>query len=274
MKNLIPLTRKISYWDAIVGNKNLGARAQLMIIRNNVLNRFTTYSNHVSPNTLETITASPFVAPDIDLLKSCYSKSSELSNLKTKIKEKQSVLLRGECQYCNIGEPTTFDHYLPQTEFPEYSALSINLIPCCSKCNTEKGEEWIEFGNRKIINYYYDALPNVSYLDCAITYRKGIPIALFSLNSAIIPIHLRTVISTHFNTLKLLDRYKQKSNSEITDVLNSIIPLNAHLNRVQLQNNLLQTATAMKAVKGDNYWRAVLLIALSNSNRFLTEAGY
>jgi hypothetical protein len=274
MKNLVPLIRKMSYLDDIVNNKNLAARTPLQAIRNDVSNRFITYTNHTIPNTLETITPSPFVAPNIALLENCYSKSNCLSKLKTKIKEKQSDLLRSECQYCNIGEPTTFDHYLPLVEFPEFSALSINLFPCCSKCNSEKGEEWLLLGNRKIINYYYDALPNVSYLNCTILYRNNIPQANFTLNAAAIPVNLRTIITSHFDTLKLYDRYKQKSNSEITDVLNAIVPLNGHFNRVQIQAHLVSVALRTKADKGDNYWRAVLMIALSNSIRFLTDAGY
>ena len=274
MKNLIPLTRKMSYWDDIVNSKHLGTRTPLQAIRNEVSNRFTEYTQHTNPITLETIPASTFVAPNIALLKKCYSNSNGLSFLKTKIKEKQDVLLRSECQYCNIGEPTTFDHYLPQVDFPEFSALSINLIPCCSTCNTEKGEVWRLHEKRAIINIYNDILPNLPYLTCSIVYRKNVPQADFSVNAPIIPVNMRAEISNHFTTLKLTERYKGKSNSEITDVFNTIEPLSATLSRLQIQNHLRTDAASMKAAKGNNYWRAVLKIALSNSNRFLTDAGY
>ncbi len=274
MKNLTPLTRKISYWDDIVNSKNLGPRASLQAIRPNVLSRFNVYSQLTNPIRLETIPASPFVAPSIELLKKCYSKSNGISALKTKIKEKQDVLLRSECQYCNIGEPNTFDHYLPKADFPEFSALSINLIPCCSACNTEKDDEWKLHGKRSIINFYYDTLPTVSYLNCSIVYRKNVPQADFSVNSPIIPVNMRDEITNHFTVLKLTERYKRKSNSEISDVFNTIQPLSAILSRMQIQNQLRTDAASMKAAKGSNYWRAVLKIALSNSNRFLTDAGY
>lgn len=274
MKNLIPLTRKMAYWDDIVNNKNMASRTPLQAIRQNVSNRFTVYTNHVNPNRLENIPASPFVAPNIDLLKGCYSKSNGLSNLKTKIKERQSDLLRGECQYCNIGEPKTFDHYLPQDDFPEFSALSINLIPCCATCNTEKGEEWLQLGNRRIIHFYFDTLPNVAYLDCSILYRNNNPLANFAINSLVIPIAMRAIITNHFAALKLTDRYKERSNSEIVDVRNAIVPAVGLLTRAQIQTQLRDEAIAMKSSKGENYWRAVLRMALSNSNRFLTDAGF
>jgi len=274
VKNLTPLTRKMSYWDDIVNSKHLVSRTPLQAIRTNVSNRFTEYIQHTNPMTLEAIPASTFVAPNIALLKGCYSNSNGLSFLKTKIKEKQNVLLRSECQYCNIGEPSTFDHYLPQVDFPEFSALSINLIPCCSPCNTEKGDHWRLHGKRTIINIYYDTLPNIPYLTCSIVYRKNVPQADFSVNAAIIPANMRTEITNHFTTLKLAERYKGRSNSEITDVFNAIQPLSATLSKLQIQNQLRNDADNMKVSKGDNYWRAVLKIALSNSNRFLTDAGY
>ncbi len=274
MKNLIPLTRKMSYWDDIVNNKNIASRASLQAIRQAVSNRVTEYINRTVPNSLETIPASTFVAPNIDLLKGCYSKSIALSNLKAKIKNRQSDLLKGECQYCNIGEPKTFDHYLPQDDFPEFSALSINLIPCCATCNTEKGEEWLLTGNRRIINFYYDTLPNVQYLNCSIIFRNNIPQASFTLNAAVIPVGMRTIIIEHFTKLKLAERYKDRSNSEISDVRIAILQSVGLLTRAQIQNQLTNEAAGMKGCKGDNYWRAVLRIALSNSNRFLTDAGF
>lgn len=274
MKNLTPLTRKMSYWDDIVNSKHLVSRTPLQAIRADVSNRFTEYAQHTNPITLEAIPASTFVAPNIALLKDCYSNSNGLSYLKTKIKEKQNVLLRSECQYCNIGEPTTFDHYLPQVDFPEFSVLSINLVPCCSACNTEKGDVWRLHGKRTIINLYYETLPNVPYLSCSIVYRKNVPQADFTVNALVIPVNIRTEITSHFTTLKLEVRYKARSNSEITDVFNTIQPLSATLSRLQVQNQLRTDATKMKVDKGNNYWRAVLKIALSNSNRFLTDAGY
>jgi hypothetical protein len=274
MKNLSPLKRKISYWDNIVNSKQLASRAPLQAIRPSVLSRFNAYTQHVNQNDIKNISASPFLAPNIDLLEGCYSKSNGLSSLKKKITERQNISLRSECQYCNIGEPNTFDHYLPQTDFPEFSALSINLIPCCSKCNTAKGEGWLWFGNRKVINYYYDILPNLDYLNCSIIYKGTIPQARFTLNHAIIPANIREIIVNHFALLKLSDRYKQRSNSEIIDVLNAIRPYVGQISRLQVQQNLQMEARGMKTNKGTNYWRAILKIALSNSNRFLTDAGF
>jgi len=274
MKNLTPLRRKMNYWDVIVNNKHLADRGSLQAIRADVHERVRAYTQHTNPNRLEAIPPSPFMAPNIALLKSCYSKSNSLALLKTKIKEKQNILLRSECQYCNIGEPNTFDHYLPQVDFPEFSALSTNLIPCCSKCNTEKGEEWVKAGSRRIINYYYDILPDVDYLNCNIIYRQNVPLANFTLNLSFVPLTFSPVLTNHFIALDLSDRYRQRSNSEITDVLSAILPHVGTLSRVQIQTQLNSEAANIKNTKGRNYWRAKIREALANSTRFLSDAGF
>ncbi|MEJ7642931.1 MAG: hypothetical protein WKF36_12175 [Candidatus Nitrosocosmicus sp.] len=72
----------------------------------------------------------------------------------------------------------------------------------------------------------------------------------------------------------LTDRYKQRSNSEIIDVLNAITPSLGVMTRAQIQTNLQTEAANMKLSKGRNYWRAMIRIALSNSPRFLSDAGF
>jgi 5-methylcytosine-specific restriction endonuclease McrA len=274
MKNLYPLRRKMFYWNRIVAAKNLANRTPLQALRPSVGQRITAYSQLTNPINLETIPASTYIAPNIGLLAGCYGKSDGMSYLKSKIINKQPMLLRGECQYCNIGEPNTFDHYLPKTEFPEYSALSINLIPCCATCNMEKGEEWLQEGHRRIINFYYDRLPNVIYLNCDIRFRNNDPVAVFTINAAAIPVNIRNVIVNHFDDLKLLERYQSRSNSEITDVYNTIVGFAGILNRAQVQAQLQLEAQTMMNSKGHNYWRAIIRLALSRSNRFLVLAGY
>jgi hypothetical protein len=117
-------------------------------------------------------------------------------------------------------------------------------------------------------------LPNIQYLSCTIIYRGVIPQAVFALNSGVIPINLRPIIENHFSALKLFERYKLRSNSEIVDVFNSISPYAGILSRLQIQTQLQGEAANMRRSKGDNYWRAVIRIALANSNAFLTSAGY
>ncbi len=50
------------------------------------------------------------------------------------------VSSNGKCPYCGgIGHTSTLDHYLPKANYPQFSVLPINLLPCCKDCNTGKG---------------------------------------------------------------------------------------------------------------------------------------
>jgi 5-methylcytosine-specific restriction endonuclease McrA len=273
MRNLMPLTRYNNYWDNIVNNKRpLANRATLVGLRPVIRRKFVQYSQLARSSTLQGMPISPF-APN-PLLESCYSDSNNLSALKTDIKEKQLVLLRGECQYCNIGEPNTFDHYLYKSSFPEFSALSLNLVPCCSACNSAKGSKWLIGGHRTAVSLYFDTLPVVQYLFCRITFRGGVPVATYSINSALIPGYMAGVISNHYTELNLLVRYKERSNNVITDVVDAITPFVGTFTRAQIQNQLRMEAINMQASRGVNYWRAITKLELANSLRFLRHAGF
>ncbi|MDV4111466.1 hypothetical protein CMT20_06550 [Elizabethkingia anophelis] len=275
MKNLIPLTRKISYWDNIVNSMNLVNRTPLQNIRSSVAQRFEVYKRYSLPNTLSQIPASTYIGTLSASLKSCYDSGSiGIELLKQKVRDRQLDVFKGECQYCNMGEPLTIDHYLPRFYFPEFSALSINLIPCCATCNNKKGEEWLVEGSRKIINYYYDELPDTDYLVCKIVFRKGIAKARFSLETRMIGNEMATVIENHFETLGLLDRYNERSGGEITEVLDAITQRVGLKTLLDMRAELVADANDLKNRRGSNYWRAVLKIALANSDRFLRDAGF
>lgn len=272
MKNLTPLSRKMFYWDEIVGNKNLASRHLLQGIRPTIQRRVNLYAELSSE--LENI---PVVTYDVDTtraLKGCYSNSDSLSKLKAKIIKKQNLLLRAECQYCNIGEPNTFDHYLPQVSFPEFAALSTNLVPCCSSCNTAKGEEWLDGSTRRVLSFYFDSLPNNTYLKCQIVYRNNIPHVNFTIDSNSVSEDIRNVVKKHYRTLNLFSRYRLRLNSEITDVLAAITPHVGKISRQQIQNSLTEESITMKRLRGANYWRAVIREGLANSDQFLTNSGF
>jgi hypothetical protein len=63
----------------------------------------------------------------------------------------------GLCPFCGgLGQVHTLDHYLPKSNFPIYSVLPTNLIPCCRDCNTGKGNTFGSQLNEQTLHPYLD----------------------------------------------------------------------------------------------------------------------
>jgi len=63
-----------------------------------------------------------------------------------------------KCPYCGgIGAPSTLDHYLPKSRYPQFSVLPTNLLPCCRDCNTGSKNTTISTQkHEQILHPYFD----------------------------------------------------------------------------------------------------------------------
>ncbi len=67
------------------------------------------------------------------------------------------VTANGKCPFCGgIGHVKTLDHYLPKANFPLYSVLPANLVPCCRDCNTGLGATFATAPEEQTIHPYFD----------------------------------------------------------------------------------------------------------------------
>ena len=71
--------------------------------------------------------------------------------------EKLKVTANGKCPFCGgIGHVRTLDHYMPKANFPLFSVLPGNLVPCCRDCNTEKLNSFANTKGEQPLHPYYD----------------------------------------------------------------------------------------------------------------------
>src|SRR5690606_4544712 len=101
------------------------------------------------------------------------------------IKRNQLQVSYKICQYCGINTDDQIDHYLPKEEFLDFNVHSLNMIPCCARCNQEKGQYWVDnLTNEKgIINLYRDELVRKQYLFVDIKFSEGIFIGNYYLGN-------------------------------------------------------------------------------------------
>lgn len=74
-----------------------------------------------------------------------------------RIYEAIKVAANGKCPLCGgVGHVRTLDHYLPKANFPVYSVLPANLVPCCRDCNSEKLNAFSITRGGQTIHPYFD----------------------------------------------------------------------------------------------------------------------
>lgn len=60
-----------------------------------------------------------------------------------------------KCPYCSINQPTTLDHYMPESQYKALAVCRLNLVPMCGTCNNLKSTK--PFAN--FVHCYYQAYP-------------------------------------------------------------------------------------------------------------------
>ncbi|MEK4533117.1 HNH endonuclease [Solibacillus sp. FSL K6-1554] len=273
MKNLLVVQRRpIKVYNDITNRTQLVKRRVLLRGKLNVYLRYREYNR----NKNELVITQPLDYRNNETLKkyliSCYGKNATLNKLKKEIKEVQEVYYQAHCPYCEINEPGTFDHYLPKEEFPEYSVLSLNLIPCCSICNSYKGELWENSNSRVFLNYYFDEIPQEQFLYAKLDYTDGtdVPKISFELrNDNGIDSSIFQRIETHFDKLYLLKRYIKQANSKVSSIRKScILKINGRNNIVAVKSILEDDLDVLEQQVGCNNWEYALVKSVLESDEF------
>lgn len=247
---------------------------RLNLMSKDILECYKIYNSKYRDDLLTDITAFGYANIKKDDIHYCYDgSSSNLEKLKLKIKNKQTGALKKTCPFCGIVSPNSFDHYLPKENFPEYSVHPLNLIPCCTTCNGKKSEYWQEDGNRAIINFYRDALPDEQFLFVDINYLNAddeIPSINFSINNDNgIPGDLYNIINKHFTRLDLCARYKEEIDKAISNIVITMISFNKSNDDAEIKEDIIKNADSLCETYGNNYWIAVTLRGLANENNFI-----
>lgn len=235
--------------------------------------RYKKFSSAIATGTLERIKESPRAIAMRDDLRSCYNGiTAPLKLLKKDIKAAQPKRRLKYCPMCGTTLPTTFDHYLPATKFPEFSVHPLNLVPCCSRCNSTKDDDWLcPAGKRQFLHAYTDTLPDIQFLSVYLVEHPTSRTfgAIFSLNRpAGMNNETWNLLDKHFTRLGLIEKYNEQCNDEIAQILSTCkIFLNEAPNG-DARSFLNGLAADRASIYGRNHWLAVLMDAISGHVNF------
>lgn len=62
--------------------------------------------------------------------------------------------LFGLCSYCQYGQATTLDHFVPKSWLPGLAIDPWNLIPSCQQCNRKLGDTWAKSEHSQLFHPY------------------------------------------------------------------------------------------------------------------------
>jgi len=246
-------------------------KVNLINLETQILIRYELFEQAVAQKSLFNFSEEPaFIIYRDDLL-SCYAgRTAKVKEIFSLIQDSQPPRFLKRCPYCGVTLPKTFDHYLPESKFPELSVHALNLIPCCGTCNQTKNNNWKNSIHRTFLYFYSDPIPKSQYLSVSLHGLAGVNAvgAKFSINRpAAVQNDTWDVLAAHYDKLDLISIYNELANDEISEVFNACV---SHLRcgGVDIDRFIGQLLSTEELLYGLNHWRVVLMKALSTSNDF------
>ncbi|WP_130329458.1 HNH endonuclease [Micromonospora kangleipakensis] len=174
-----------------------------------------------------------------------------------------------KCPMCGHRDVATLDHYLPKAVYPEFSALSRNLVPVCPYCNHEKADKLGDELGRRFIHAYYDLLPDIELLvaDVVIDSSVFVKYRIDRPNGLVDPVVDN--LEYHFTALKLNECFESEAFDELTGRAGAFHYQYEYNGGEQgLATMLRVEAVSERSKAGVNSWKVALYNALSRSRDF------
>lgn len=175
------------------------------------------------------------------------------------------VAANDKCPFCGgIGRPKTLDHYLPKANYPQFSVLPLNLVPCCRDCNTGKSNVVATSANEQVIHPYLDENCFFSEQWIAARVVQTAPCTMdFYVNPPATWSQVRKDrVSKHFQEFDLAKRYSVQSAEELSTLIDQRKQFMADFSPTMFQNFLNSVATSSTFFV--NHWRKVMYQALAS----------
>lgn len=247
----------------IIQSKQKTAKAGLLSKYGNILSDYLEY--YKNRHSLENITADISIDTKVSkYLNDAYKSGKVIDSVKAEITKIMPMAIKEKCPYCMLSEPGTFDHYLGKGKFPEYSVLVKNLVPCCSKCNSKKGEKFLsEKGNRMFISFYFDELPKSSFFIVELDIDGDVPYIKDMKTVSNIGNNIDEIIETHFEELDLFERYKNPMSNKLSLLIARID--GSKQSRNDIIDVIRSEINVLEKIYGPNYWECCLYRGVVNN---------
>jgi hypothetical protein len=269
---LLPVAANFDVFEEIAHKKSESILLALIACAEDVKARYAEYWDHRFQ--IEDVVPLEWDGVDHRALLHCYNSGTDgLRALKSQLINSLRTtnafdLLR--CPYCQAREPRTWDHFLPKELYPEFSINPANLIYVCPTCNLKKGDRLFA-GPREAMHVYFDPIPDVPILHCAVDIENDLPIIAFGIKDAPgVGPEMMGLARRHFVAFELAMLYVAEAGSITSSFVQEVLlRYPAGIQSEELEEELRYRYLAIPVNKGPNYWEARLWIGIRDCAEFL-----
>lgn len=259
------------YKDAVDRKKNIADKLKLQNIEEKVKNSYDNYQAAFIDKSVHSLNKDDsYSIEEKFLLKDLYGSNHEvIRDIRAWIDNHNKRTYLRKCPYCTLNRANTTEHILPKDVYPEYAIDALNLLPCCSECNSAKGVKVKDDnGNHLIINFYYNKLPEVQYLYVRLLEdEKGFIDFEYYLDN---PVHqvdepMFQLIQSHFEKLGLIEKYEEEAIANYVEIENSLKTSVSESGVKKCLEDLRSNTLEDAKEYGRNHWKVILKLALADS---------
>lgn len=182
------------------------------------------------------------------------------------------VTANGKCPLCgDIGHVRSLDHYLPKANFPVYSVLPGNLVPCCRDCNTGKLNSFSLTKDGQSLHPYFDCDKYFQEKWICADIVRSIPptVAFYSCPPGEWQAWERGRVNSHFKEYDLAKRFGTEAAADIPEIVNERRTSLKYMTANQFSSHLLEKS--QNSSLPVNNWRRVMFDAMAKDNWFCEQ---
>jgi hypothetical protein len=175
------------------------------------------------------------------------------------------------CPFCALSDSATLDHYLPKSQYPQFSIFSRNLVPSCWPCNSKKSDA---VAGLPFMHPYYEKVPSERFLVVNAGLQPSTMILGFEIDRlANLPDSWIRRLEDHFVLLGLGARYRRMALDELRGRCGVFEDsLRRDSTGAALAGELRREAMSAAQYRGENHWRSALYNALAGNSEFCAGA--
>lgn len=169
------------------------------------------------------------------------------------------------CPLCGHRNVSTLDHSLPKSRYPSLAVTPINLVPCCSDCNKDKGSNVPQDRANAFLNAYYDDIEDDFWLFAEIVKSTPAGIRFFvKPHDGWDPV-MSTRVQNQFRELKLAKLYASQGGQQLLSMRGALKEIYQAAGADAVRKDLLRSYRSCIQVRV-NSWQGSLYRAAAESD--------